>query len=114
MTSPSKRKGDKAELDLARELHNLTGWNVRRKLGAGRSDDVGDLDGIPLTVAEVKDYADTRDAIAAALADLEREQANAGAPFGVAFVKRRRAREHRWIAVMTLSQWAALTREATS
>lgn len=114
MTTPSKRKGDRAELDLARELADLTGWPVRRKLGAGRTDDEGDLEGLPDTTAEIKDYADLRDGITAALADIEREQANAKTTFGVSFVKRRRARTHRWVAVLTLDQFCTLLREATT
>ena len=48
MTNPQKRKGDAAELEVARLVADLTGYPVRRKLGAGRADDTGDLDGIPL------------------------------------------------------------------
>ena len=54
MTTPSKRKGDKAELELARLLADLLGMKVRRKLGAGRTDDEGDLEGIPGWTVEVK------------------------------------------------------------
>ena len=49
MTSTSRRKGDRAEIEAAALLHDWTGYPVRRKLGAGRADDVGDLDGIPDT-----------------------------------------------------------------
>ena len=52
MTSPAKRKGDAAELEAAAILTDLLGYNVRRKLGAGRADDTGDMDGIPLTVVQ--------------------------------------------------------------
>jgi hypothetical protein len=41
MTAPAKRKGDAAEREAAALLHDLTGWPVRRKLGAGRTDDEG-------------------------------------------------------------------------
>lgn len=33
-----------AELEAARTLSALLGFPIRRKLGAGRADDVGDLD----------------------------------------------------------------------
>ena len=107
----SKNKGDRAELEIARILHDLTGDNVRRKLGAGRSDDEGDLEGLTDTTAEVKAYADVLAAIRDGLADLEREQVNAGTVFGVLFVKRPRSG---WIAVMTVEQWATWYREATA
>jgi hypothetical protein len=110
VTNPAKRKGDAAELEIARVLHDLTGWPVRRKLGAGRADDTGDLDGIPDTVAQVKNYADPARAIREALADLEQQRANAGATFAVAFVRRRGGK---WAAVMDIEQWATWAREAT-
>src|SRR5690606_27626946 len=58
MANPQKNKGDKAELEAARLLADLTGWPVRRKLGAGRADDTGDLDNVPDTTVQVKDYTD--------------------------------------------------------
>lgn len=42
MTSPSKRRGDQAERELAKILSDELGVRVRRKLGAGRRDDEGD------------------------------------------------------------------------
>ena len=44
MSHPSKRKGDKAELEAARILAEHLGLPIRRKLGAGRTDDEGDLE----------------------------------------------------------------------
>lgn len=110
MTTSAKRKGDKAELEIARLIADLTSWPVRRKLGAGRSDDSGDLDGIPNTAAQVKNYADPARAIREALADLEEQRRNAGATFAVAFVRRRGGK---WAAVMDLEHWATWAREAT-
>jgi hypothetical protein len=110
VTSPSARKGNKAELEVARLLADLTGFRVRRKLGTGRSDDEGDLEGLPDCVAEVKAYRSTGEGVNAALADLERERVNAGTTFAVGLVKRPRAG---WCAVMELEHFAALLREAT-
>jgi hypothetical protein len=45
------------------------------------------------------------------MVDLEREHANSGHTFAVAFVKRPRAG---WIAVMNVPMFCALYREATS
>ncbi len=111
MTSPAARKGASAEREIAGLLADHLGIRVRRKLGAGRSDDEGDIDGLPGVTAEVKAFADVTRGIREGLADLEREQANAGTPFGVAFVRRPGGR---WIAVQTLPQWVALYREAVA
>lgn len=51
MTGRQKRAGDGAELEAARILTDLTGTPVRRLLGAGRQDDLGDLDTAHLGVA---------------------------------------------------------------
>lgn len=107
----AKRKGDQAERELAHHLTDLTGWNVRRKLGAGRADDCGDLDGLPDTCAQVKSYSDPARALREALADLEVQRANAGTPFAVAFIRRPGGR---WAAAMTVDQFVTLLREATA
>jgi hypothetical protein len=41
MTNPAKAKGDRAELEAAEILSDLLGVPVRRRLCAGRKDDVG-------------------------------------------------------------------------
>lgn len=110
MTSAQARKGASAELELAKLLSDQLGVRVRRKLGAGRSDDEGDLEGLDGWTIEVKNFADVLLAIRRGLADLEREQANAGTPFGVLFVRRRGGQ---WLAVQSVEQWCAMWREAT-
>lgn len=110
MPHPSKRKGDAAELEAARRLAALTGWPIRRKLGAGRQDDSGDLDGVPDTCIQVKSYRDQTRAVREILAELPAQQANAGAMFAAGLV--RRPGGH-WYAVMDLNQLATLLREAT-
>jgi hypothetical protein len=111
VTSSPGRKGNSAELEVAKILAAELGVRVRRKLGAGRLDDEGDLDGLTSTTVEVKAYSDTLRAIREGLADLEREHANSGDDFAVAFIKRPRSG---WIAVMTVPQFCALWREAIS
>jgi len=59
MTNPQKAKGDRAELEAAALLTEALGLPVRRKLGAGRIDDTGDLDGVPGQVVQVAIWADT-------------------------------------------------------
>jgi hypothetical protein len=109
VSNPQKRKGDIAELEIARMIADLTGWPVRRKLGAGRTDDTGDLDGIPDTVCQVKSWADGLAAIRACIADLPTQRANAGATHAVGLV---RLRGGTWVAVMDVPTWCTWAREA--
>lgn len=108
MTNPQKRRGDAAEREIAKILADLTGHPVRRKLGAGRQDDQGDIDGVPSTTIEVKAFKDTTRGIREGLDDLEREHANTDNTYAVCFVRRPGGR---WIAVMTPEQWAIYHRE---
>lgn len=110
MTHPSKRKGDKYELEAAARLAEATGWPVRRKLGAGRADDCGDLDGIPDTCMQVKAYTDIARAIRETLNELPAQQTNAQTTFAAGLIRRPGGR---WFAVMDLDQLATLLREAT-
>lgn len=109
MSNPQKRKGDKAELEIAGIISDLLGYRVRRKLGAGRTDDTGDLDGIPDTTAQVKNYANITTAINHAMLELPVQQGHAGTTHGVAFIRRPGGR---WIAVMSIEQWATYARES--
>jgi hypothetical protein len=110
MTNPSKAKGDKAELEICRILADLTGFPARRKLGAGRTDDTGDLDGIPDCTVQVKNRpGDPLRSIREILAELPTQQANAGTTFAAGLVRRPGGR---WMAVMDLEQLATWMREA--
>lgn len=111
VTNPAKRKGDTAELEAARILADLTGWPIRRKLGAGRTDDTGDLHGAPSTTLQVKAYRDIQRAVRECLDELPTQQANAATPFAAGLIRRPGGR---WFAVMTLEQLATLLREATA
>ncbi len=109
MVNPNKQKGDRAELEIARLIYDQLGLPVRRKLGAGRADDTGDLDGIPNTAAQVANWADTLRAIREKPIAAEHQRANAGALFAVSFI---RTRGGVWRAVMTVEQWTTYAREA--
>lgn len=108
MTSPQKRKGDRAELEVQAICRELLGAG-RRALGAGRKDDVGDIHGIPDTVIQVADYQDLNRAVREKLADVDRQRENAGAKYGALWCRRRGGR---YVVVMSPEGWAALVREA--
>ena len=109
MTSPSKKKGDRAELEAQAVIQELTGWPARRKLGAGRQDDTGDIDGVPNTCIQVVSRKDVARAIREKLPACVEQQERAGATFGAVFVKRPGGG---FVVVMTPEQWATYAREA--
>ena len=111
MTSPSKRKADAAELEAAAVLADELGFPIRRKLGAGRLDDVGDLDGMPDTVVQVAAWADVLRAVREKPAAAERQRERAGATFAATLV---RMRGGVWRVVLTPEQFATWAREALS
>lgn len=111
MTSAAKRKGDAGEREIAGILSDQLGFSVRRKLGAGRSDDTGDIDGLPDCTIEVKSYRDVARAVRDGLDDCTREQANAQTTHGATFIRRPGGR---WFVALTVEQWACLYREATA
>lgn len=104
MSNPSKRKGDAAELEAAALLADLTGYPVRRKLGAGRLDDTGDLDGIPDHVIQVCNWANVTAAVSQKPLGAEAQRVNAGAGYAATFV---RIRGGTWRVVLTVEQWTA-------
>jgi len=108
MTSSSKRKGDRAELEVQTLIRDLTGWPARRKLGAGRKDDIGDIDGVPDTVIQVAAYTDLVRAVREKVPESVTQQKLAGATFGATFVKRYRGG---YVVVLTPEQWATYVRE---
>lgn len=104
MSNPSKRKGDAAELECATLIADLTGLHVRRKLGAGRSDDTGDLDGIPDHAIQVCNWADVTAAVSTKPDGAEAQRVNAGVGYAATFV---RIRGGKWRVVLTPEQWNA-------
>jgi hypothetical protein len=111
VTSPQKSKGDRAELEVQALIRDLTGWPARRKLGAGRSDDMGDIDGVPSTVVSVKNFKDVIRGIREALRDLPDQQKRARVTFAAAFI---RLPGGRYLVVMTPEMWATYAREAVA
>ena len=92
-------------------LRDLLGVPARRKLGAGRLDDMGDIDGVPDTCVSVAAYKDIARAIRDKLPELEVQQERMGATFAAMFCRRPGGR---YVVVMTPEQWATYAREALS
>lgn len=100
------QRGAAAEREIALWLSAQTGWPVRRKLGAGRKDDVGDLDGVPDCTVQVVSRTSTTD-LATAMRikprQCEIQQANAGTTHGVTLA---RIVPGLWLALLTPRQEA--------
>lgn len=110
MPSPSKRKGSTYERAVVAWLRS-EGWiHAERAYGAGRNDDVGDIDGTPFCV-ECK--AEKSIDIPGYLRELDREMDNGKYQMGVVLIKRRGAADAGdSYAVMPARLWAQLAREA--
>jgi hypothetical protein len=102
VSNPQKRKGDSAEREAAEILTDLLGTPCRRKLGAGRQDDTGDLDGVPDHVIQVANWADTAAAARIKPQGAEQQRINANATHAATLV---RFRGGTWRVVLTLEQW---------
>ena len=100
MTGAAKRKGDHAEREAATLLTELLGVPARRKLGAGRLDDVGDIDGVPDTAVQV--VSRSTDVVAVGVVrkpvEAEAQAVNGGLTHSVVML---RVRGGTWRFVMT-------------
>lgn len=111
MTGASKRKGDEAEREVAQLIHSWLGYPARRMLGAGRRDDVGDIDGVPDTVIQVASWADVAAAAIQKPTQAETQRRYAGKRYAATFV---RFRGGAYRVVLTPEQWATLVREVNA
>lgn len=109
--NPNKAKGDRAELEVQALLRDLLGVPARRKLGAGRSDDMGDIDGVPDTCIAVANYKDITRALREKVEPCVTQQGRMGALFGATFIRRPGGR---YVVAMTPEQFAAIWREAAA
>jgi hypothetical protein len=107
MANPPKKKGDRGELEAAAILTDMLGVPVRRKLGAGRIDDTGDLDGVPGHVVQVANWADTAAAARVKPKEAEQQRINAQTAHAASLI---RFRGGTWRVVLTLEQWARYLR----
>lgn len=104
----SSRKGAKGERDIARILSELLGVEVRRMLGAGRHDDIGDLDGLSGWTAQVADRANLGWVLRHKPRECEVQQSRGDTPFGATFVKlppQPGGKPQEWRVVLTLEQF---------
>ena len=108
MTGSGKRKGDRAEREAAALLSRLLALPVRRLLGAGRTDDKGDLDGIDGWAIQVADWTDLARAVRQKPLDAELQAAHAGQRHGAALI---RLRGGEFRIVMTPQTWATIVTE---
>jgi hypothetical protein len=113
MTGSAKRKGDQGEREAAQLLHDLLGYPVRRKLGAGRADDEGDLEGLPDTTIQVVSRATDVVSVGVVRKPIEVtvQAENAGTTFAATML---RVRGGIWRVILTPEQFATLWREATA
>ena len=127
MTGSSKRKGDRAELEVQAMLREHLGVPARRALGAGRKDDVGDITGVPNTVVQVADWKEVARAVREKPLEAEEQRLNTYQSDFASLVSRYefvpprcvdhaatfiRLRGGDYRVVLTPEQWFALWREA--
>jgi len=105
VASAAKGKGDRAEREIAGLLSFLLGLPIRRRLGAGRRDDTGDLDGLSGHALQVADWKDALRAVREKPVAAERQRLHAGADHAATLV---RLRGGVWRVVLTPEQWARL------
>lgn len=105
MAHPNKTKGDRAEREAAQLLTDGIGKPVRRKLGAGRQDDTGDIDGVDNWTIQVKNRKDIARTIREGMPQLEQQRIN-NKTDNAAMLMRQNGGT--WIVVLTLDQYIQL------
>jgi hypothetical protein len=97
--------GKRYEREAAAMLQLITGFEVRRKLGEGRREDEGDLEGMPELTIQVKAYKNVTRAVNEGLKKLRRQQQYNATKYGVAMIRRPGGR---WVMAMEPDQFLAL------
>lgn len=113
MVNSNKDKGDQGERDVQALLRVILGLpKVRRALGAGRQDDVGDIDSVPNTAIQVArcKVARLTTVINAKTKEVESQRRNRRVRFAASFIRWDYGQN--WIVVMTPRQWARLWKYA--
>lgn len=109
LPNPNGEKGKRAEREVAALLCDELGLPCRRKLGAGRLDDVGDIDGVPGVVIQVADWTDKMAAIRQKPIEADQQAINAGVALSATFVRLHRGG---YRVVLTPEMFATWVREA--
>lgn len=109
MTSVSKQRGSRWELDVVKYLREAGHKYAERAYGAGRRDDKGDVAGFPGWVFECKNHRAID--LAGWMDETDREKKNARADYGVAIIKRRNKPTKEGYVVMTLEQFAEILKD---
>jgi Holliday junction resolvase len=104
--SGPKRRGSAFERDIVAFLQAHGFPYAERSFGAGRPEDVGDVDGLPGFVIEAKAHRSLD--LAGWIDEAETERLNARQPFAVVVAKRRNKPTSAAYAVMTLESFARL------
>jgi Holliday junction resolvase len=107
--NPSKRKGDRAELEVQGLLRDHLGVPARRALGAGRKDDIGDITGVPNTTIQVANHKNVAHAVRHKPLEVEQQRRNADTDHACTFI-RLPGGDYR--VVLTVQQWCELWRDA--
>lgn len=109
MGKASSRKGAQAERDVAEWLCHRFGYDIKRMLGAGRAQDVGDIHGLPMFTVQVANWANVTAALREKPLACEVQQGHGRTPFGITFLKlppRPGGKPAEWRVVMTPAQFA--------
>lgn len=109
MTNPNRRKGDAFERALVAYFREHGFPYAERAYGAGRPDDVGDLDGVGALCVSAKDCGTAR--LPEWLAEVEDQRERGRKRLGVVIWKRRRRPIGETYVVMTLASFCELVRE---
>ena len=110
--NPNLERGKRAEREVAAMLCDNLGVHCRRKLGAGRLDDVGDIDGLDNTIIQVAYWpSNALGAVRVKPLEAETQRLNAGVDFAASFI---RFRGGAYRVVLLPDQFYALWREATA
>ena len=110
MTTASKRKGSKAELDVVKYLQSH-GWIYAERRLAGDRNDKGDVAGVNGVCIEIKNR--TKTSLAEWVQEMLVETKNALARTGVVIHKRKgKADVADWYATLPVSMYVQLLKEA--
>ena len=110
VTTASKRKGSKAELDVVKYLQSQ-GWIYAERRLAGDRNDKGDVAGVNGVCIEIKNR--TKISLAEWIAEMIVETKNALARTGVVIHKRKgKSDVADWYATMPVSMYVRLLKEA--